>query len=935
MYKNLDSSPDFSVFEKEIIKLWEKLSIVEKLKDIRSDRPKMVYYDGPITANNMPHYGHAITWTMKDIVPRYWSMKNYFVSRNMGWDCQGIPVEYEVEKELGFEDKSEIEKYGVAKFNDLCRKSVFKYRDQIFEYERRLGRWFDDTDMYYTMDATFIESMWWSLKELYKKGLLYEGHKVVAYSTRAGTPLSTHEVNEGGYKEVEDPSVTIKFELEDKPNTYFLAWTTTPWTLPGNLLLAVNKKIEYAEVEFNGESFILAKERISEVFKDKEYKIISDISSKDLIGKSYKPIFGHFQDKKKEGAFVVVDSSHATTEEGTGIVHLAPYGAEDFDILMAKGITLFDYLDDTAHFNNIVPEYEGLFYKKANHKIIEDLEAKKIMFKAETILHRVGLCWRTGTPLIYKPVKSWYIAVTKIKDQMLSQNQNINWLPTHIKEGQSKVWIQGARDWALSRSRYWGTPLPVWINDKTKEIVLIGSFEELEKLSGVKLEDPHRPFVDEVTWDDEKNGGTFRRIPDVVDVWYDSGSVPFAKLHYPFENKDKIDEMIPAQYISEGLDQVRLWFYTMHVLGVALFGKVPYENVVTTGMMLDKEGKKLSKSKRNFPPMDEVLDKFGADTLRLFILTSPIVQAESARFYEEALVDIKKEFFLPLWNSVKYFVTYATEHNYTYKRDLSSTHPMDQWILARSQKMINEVIENMDSYYFMDASRLLIPFVSDLSTWYIRRSRDRIREGDINALNTLATVLDDFVKVVAPMTPFISEYLYQALNLAETEKLDSVHLCLYPSAKKLTEAEDKILAGMQQDREIVTKVLSKRIEAKIAVRQPLESFTTKVPVTYEDIVKDEVNIKTIKVDANLNEDVELNINISEELKLEGIAREITRGIQALRKEQGLSISDKVSATYPSSVDFDAAVKLYGNEIQKTVGATELLPESKYAIIKKN
>jgi isoleucyl-tRNA synthetase len=937
MFNELESAPQFAENEKKIIKYWDDIGAVEMLKEARKDREEKVYYDGPITANNMPHYGHAITWTMKDIVPRYWSMKNYYVSRNMGWDCQGIPVEYEVEKALGLEHKEDIEKYGVDKFNALCRDSVFKYRDSIFYYEKRVGRWFDDNDMYYTMDKDFIESMWWSLKELYKKGLLYEGHKVVAYSTRAGTSLSTHEVTDGGYKEVEDPSITVKFKLKDEENTYFLAWTTTPWTIPGNLLLAVGPKVKYIKVQSENNFYILAEERVEEIFEGKEYKVVEEMSAKDLIDIEYIPPFDHFEDKRKEGLFKVISSPHATTEEGTGIVHLAPYGAEDFEIFMNMGIELFDYLDDTANFTSLIPEYEGQFYKKANKQILIDLEDKQRLFLSTRVVHRMPMCWRTGTPLIYKPIKSWYVAVTKIKDKMLKQNQKLNWLPEHLKDGMSKQWLSGARDWALSRKRYWGTPLPIWINDKTEEMVFIGSFEELKELSGIEVTDPHRPYVDDITWEDKKKGGTFRRVEDVIDVWYDSGSVPFAKLHYPFENKDKFDVMVPADYISEGLDQVRLWFYTMHVLGVALFDEVPYKNVVTTGMLLDKHGKKLSKSKKNFPPMDEVLDEFGGDILRLFLLNSPIVQAESARFYREALIDVKKEFFLPLWNSVRYFVTYANANKFEPSLSIPKIdNVLDKWILARLQQTINTVTEKMDEYKFMEASRQLSPFISDLSTWYIRRSRERLRSGDRNAFATLHYVLSQFAKLIAPMTPFLAESLYEHLGLRELTKLASVHFDLYPKTKKLSKKDLDLINDMRSDRDLVSSVLAQRGTQNIPIRQPLQSFSTAGKVYFEDIVKDEVNVKEALVDLSLEENVvQLDTNITQELKYEYLAREMIRKIQSLRKKASLTVGDKVVVVYPEDSELTEVVKVHGDNIRNTVGAISMTAGEAYEITKES
>ncbi|HXK52850.1 MAG TPA: class I tRNA ligase family protein, partial [bacterium] len=543
-FKDLTTSPDFPDLEKQKLELWKSLKAVESLKELRKDSVEKVYYDGPITANGMPHYGHAITWTMKDVIPRYWSMKNYLVSRNIGWDCQGIPVEFEIEKEMGFEHKDDIEEFGVAKFNEMCRQSVLKHRDAMFAYESRLGRWFDESDMYYTMDASYIESMWWALKELYNKGFLYQGYKVVAYSTRAGTSLSTHEVQDGGYKELEDPSVTLKFKLIDE-DAFVLAWTTTPWTLPSNLMLAVGKKVVYAKVQYEGETYYVAEARLEDVFKNNSYKVLEKLSSSDLEGREYEPLFDYYLSKRAEGCFRIVIADHASDEDGTGIVHLAPYGAEDFDVFMALGIQLFDYLDESARFTDEIPELKGKFYKDANPIILESLEKKGLLFDSSTILHRMPICWRTGTPLIYKPIRSWYLATTKLKERMLEENQKVNWKPEHTKNGASKIWLENVRDWALSRSRYWGTPLPVWINDKTGDIHVIGSFQELEELSGVKLEDPHKPYVDEVTWDDKSSGGTFRRVPDVVDVWFDSGAVPFAKLHYPFENQDRFKETFP------------------------------------------------------------------------------------------------------------------------------------------------------------------------------------------------------------------------------------------------------------------------------------------------------------------------------------------------------------------------------------------------------
>ncbi len=953
MKTNLPPVPDFPEMEKELINYWKQVDIVERLKDLRKDAPIRTYYDGPITANNLPHYGHTVQWTLKDMFPRYWSMQGYLVTRNMGWDCQGIPVEYQIEKELGFTEKKDIERYGVAKFNELCKNSVLKYRDAIYYYETRLGRWFDETDMYYTMDRDYIESMWWSLKELYNKGLLYEGYKVVAYSTRAGTTLSTHEVNVGGYSEVEDLSVTVRFQLKGTSNRYLLAWTTTPWTLPGNLLIGVASDVTYAVVRGpDGNEYILAKSRIDEFFDPSTAEIVETLNGADLVGLEYNPVFPHFESKRSEGAFKVVSAEHATEEEGTGIVHMAPYGEEDFIILQSNGISLFDYLDDEAHFTDLVPEYSGLFYKDANEKIAEDLDAKGLLHKKEVITHKMPMCWRTDTPLIYRPIKSWYVAVTKLKDKLLAQNETVNWVPKHVGTGRMETWLNNIRDWALSRKRYWGTPLPVWVNDKTGEKVFVGSFKELQELSGQKLDDPHRPFVDEITWEDPENGGVFRRVSDVIDVWYDSGAMPFAQYHYPFENEQLFKAKFPAELVSESYEQARLWFYTLLVLNTALFGKVPYKNVVAHGMMLDKYAKKLSKSKRNFPPMDEVLDTFGGDILRYFIVTSPVVVAENARFYREALEQVKRDFFLVLWNTVRYFVTYAEKSGFDPDKSALErpdvSHALDRWILARLDDVVAGVAKGLDSYQVLHATRLLGPFVTDLSTWYVRRSRDRIKAGDTDALKTLYYVLSQFTLVMAPILPFISDVLFDVLGMRELLDLESVHLARYPQARALDQTDQELLDLMTSTRKVVKSLLSIRNDVGIGIRQPLgKAFVLEDVPFIPELVLAEVNVHAVEaVDSleslksgelkmakdNLSA---LDVEITPELAKEGLTRKVISSLQAKRKKQGLTLNDRIKAYVPDKSELrellDAPERR--EQILETVGATDISFGDSYAVEK--
>ena len=910
MFKDIEAVPDFPKYEREALDYWKKIDVISKLKELRNSSPEYVYYDGPITANGRPHYGHAITWTMKDIIPRYQTMKGNYVSRNMGWDCQGILVEVEIEKELGFKHKNEIEAYGVAKFNDYCRQKVLNLKDMITDYEQKFGRFIDHSDEYYTMDPKFIESMWWSVKQLYEKGLIYEDYKVVAYSTRAGTTLSSHEVKDGGYKELEDDFIIAKFELEDTPKTYLLAFTTTPWTLFGNLLIGVKENASYSKVKVGDENYIVATDLVSNLFPESP-EIIETFSSSEIQGKTYIPVFSHYEKKKSEGAFKVIYAPHAQTTEGTGLVHLAPYGEEDFELLKENKIKAFDYLDETANFTSEIPEYQGVFYKQANHLIIENLNSQNKVFRYGKLIHRMPICYRTGTPLIYKPIKSWYLNVTKLKPRLLEENEKINWVPDHVKKGNSGSWIENAKDWCLSRTRYWGTPLPIWFNEHTGEYKVFGSFSELEEASSVKLTDPHRPFVDEITFADTKNGGVFKRIPDILDVWYDSGSVPFAKVYYP-NNKELFEKRFPAKYISEGMDQTHLWFYTMLILGVALFDKAPFENVIVTGMMLDKQGKKLSKSKGNYPPVDEVLENYGADIFRYLILTSPIVEGEFTRFYEDLLKDAKKEFFLIYWNTVKFFTTYAQTHNFVPKNELNSEDVLDKWILTRLKELKLTISNYMDNYRVMLATRELAPFMNDLSTWYVRRSREKIKDGDLNSLETLYYVLSEFNKVCAPFFPFVTEKIYEILNNSYFSKLESVHFEILKTETALSEEEKSLLENMKKDRELITLAQSLRTQAKISLRQPLSCLYSEQKIKFPEIFMSELNLKSISHEkttfesmvSNENSTLILDTNLTQELINEGKVREFIRKVQDLRKTQKLDVSDIISVSY-SENDIDS------------------------------
>jgi len=905
-----DNMPSFPNTELEILRYWDEKDILRKSIEQRPTDKPFTFYDGPITSNNKPHYGHALTMVIKDVVPRYKTMKGFRVDRSLGWDCQGIPVEYEVEKELGFEQKEDIEKFGIEKFNEMCRKSVEKYQGEISALTKRMGRWVNKDEEYATMDSSYIESVWWSLKELYNKGLLYQGYKVVPYSTRAGTTLSNSEVALGGYQAVVDPAVTVKLKLKEK-DSYLLIWTTTPWTLPGNLLAAVGRSFDYVEVEYEGEKYIVGKELVETIF-GKQLEMLNTYKGEELVGMEYEPLYPYYAEKSKEGAFKVVHAEHVTFEDGTGIVHQAPYGEEDFILMTGMGIGMFDYLDDQGNMKEEIEQFKGMFYKKANKYIMQDLQERNLLFKHEEYEHQMPMCWRTNTPLIYKPIKSWYVKVTAIRELLVKENKSIGWVPEHVKEGRFGNWLEDARDWALSRNRYWGTPLPAWVCDKCGEVEVLGSFAEVKEKSGVELRDPHKPFVDDITYKCEKCAGEMRRVEDVIDVWYDSGAMPFARFHYPFENQEKFKSKYPAEFIGEGVDQTRGWFYTLHVLGGALFNEKAFKNVIVNGMALAPDGTKMSKSKRNYTEVNLVLDQLGADALRLYFVSSPIVNGEEVVFSEKFLKDITATVLLPYWNSVKYFLNYQSQFKWKYDSNWSTDNVMDRWILARLNQTVQEVEEGMESYKLHKASKPIFNLIDDLSKWYIRRSRERFVNGDKQALDTLHFVLFEISKLMAPFAPFISESVYMTLaNGFVPSVKESVHLEDFPLVNKKF-LNEELLSNMSKVRDICSIGLNIRDEKKLKVRQPLSKVY--IPLEEKDImeiVKGELNVKDViysekKVEGEGIESqeakyvfVSLDTKITEELKEEGLLNEIVRGLQVARKDSGCQMGEMISVKYRS------------------------------------
>jgi isoleucyl-tRNA synthetase len=928
MFKKPLFNVSFPDLEKDILEFWKIENILQKSIESRPADKTKTFYDGPITANGAPHSGHMLTFALKDIIPRYWTMKGYRVTRSLGWDCQGIPVEYEIEKKLEFQQKKDIEEYGIAKFNQLCRESVSTHREGIIELEEKLGRLTNSDEEYATMDADYIESVWWSLSELYRKGLLYEGFKVVPYSTRAGTTLSNAEVALGGYKKQIDPAVTIKFELTESPNTFVLAWTTTPWTLPTNFALAVGKAIDYIEVTISNteEHYIVARDLAENIF-GVDYTVAREYKGSDLIGKSYKPLFDFFAGK--ENSFVIYDGAHVTTDSGTGIVHLAPYGAEDSEIFQQVGILSVDVINDQGDFVDEIKPYAGMFYRKANKYIIEDLRQANKLYKVEDYEHDLPMCWRTNTPLIYKPITSWYVAMSTLRDRLAENNSSINWIPEHIKQGRFGNWLREVKDWGISRTRYWGTPLPIWKSESGKTKI-IGSFAELKELSGIELNDPHRPFVDDIVFTLE--GEIYHRIPDVLDVWYDSGSMPFARFHYPFENKELFESKFPAEYIAEGVDQTRGWFYSLLAISTALFDKPSYRNVMVNGLVLADDGQKLSKSKKNYTNPIELIDQFGADAVRLNFFSTPIAAGEDTIISGKTVKMMTQEYILPLWNIYSFLVTYANVSDWAPALQLEKPkNPKNEWLYTRLNYTSKEINNALDNYRIPQATREIKACMDDMSKWYIRTARNDFASGDIEFLQSL---YDNFVKLLhllAPFAPFITEYLYQQLVVSQNpQAVESIHLSQYPEYEG--EIDELVLNQVEQVKVILEQGFKLREVSAIKVRQPLQSLGIEgleLADWMKDIIRTEINVKEV-VTHNVSDNsiehlgyiLSLDDTITDELREEGLVRELIRNLQITRKNARLSKEQNIKLTVDASDIMVNLIKTHQAIISEPVGVVE-------------
>jgi isoleucyl-tRNA synthetase len=989
----------FSDRELKVLEFWKNEGVFKQSIENRKQAELFSFYDGPPFATGLPHYGHLLASTIKDVVARFKTMEGFCVPRRFGWDCHGLPVESEIEKEYNLKGEVAVREFGIARYNEECRKIVLRYTSQWKETIERMGRWVEFDKTYRTMDVEYMESVWWVFSRLFDQGLVYEGYKVMPFSPHLGTPLSNFEANLN-YKEVQDPSLTVKFKLTDVKDTYFLAWTTTPWTLPSNLALGVGQDIDYVQIKLrdSGEIYYLAKERLKSHFKNEsEFEVLDELKGSELVDTPYEPLFDYFYGH--ENAFRILAASFVTTTGGTGIVHLAPaFGEDDFYLCKEHNIDPVCPITQNCCFTKQIPEYEGKFVKDADKEIIKRLKGEGKILSHATIMHRYPFCWRSDAPLIYKAISTWFVSVEKIKDKIIKNNQKIHWVPEHIKDGRFGKWLEGARDWAISRNRFWGTPLPIF-RSEDGDILVLSSKAELEEKTGQKIEDLHSHFIDDLVV--THNGRVYKRVKEVFDCWFESGSMPYAQNHYPFENKDETEKCFPADFIAEGLDQTRGWFYTLNVLSTAVMGEPAFKNVIVNGIVLAEDGQKMSKRLKNYPDPMEVINIYGSDAIRLYLLHSPVVRGEDVSFTKRGVEIVSRSFLIPFFNSYIFLATYARIYNYQpyYNEDKISDEPIDRWILSRMQKLIDEVKEGMDHYHLEEAVEPFVAFIEEMTNWYIRRSRARFWSDDDtpdrrSAFDTLYRVLITLCKIAAPYIPFLSEGIYQQLKRGDDQS--SVHLCDFPKSDE--SLRDLALEfEMQGIKQVVTAGHSLRKEHHIKVRQPLghahivcsDHKTLSALEKQKDLIKDELNVKdltfnfdeakfvTLKPKPNFRtlgkrvgglmrhvqqeiqgldqgqlkalaqkepievsvqgeiislteEDVcierqvrdglvaavsgsitiALDLHISKELEVEGIARELVNKINTLRKSEKFEVTDRIDVELCASEKVVSAFKEY-------------------------
>ncbi len=856
-YADVKAKPDFVALEKEVLNFWEENKTFEKSVQNRDGAAEFVFYDGPPFANGTPHYGHIMVSYVKDVVARFQTMNGKKVERRLGWDCHGLPAEMSAEKQLGVSGRKQIEEYGIEKFNNFCRSDVLKYSGIWVDMFKRIGRWVDFNHDYKTMDLPFMESVINNFKQLYDKGLVYEDYRVLPYSWAAETPLSNFEVNQG-YQEKTDNAITVLFQLEN--GMKILVWTTTPWTLPSNLMLAVGADIDYVIMEENGQKYILGRALLGRYKKQLENAVeVGSLKGSDLVGMNYEPMFPYFKHLKDKGCFKVLSGEFVSTEDGTGVVHIAPgFGQDDFDVCRAynPNFPVVCPVDEAGKFTSEIKDYEGKQVFETNEPIMQWLKENGLLVKKEQYTHSYPFCWRTDTPLIYKAMSSWFVRVTDFRDDMVKNNQQINWVPDHIKDGRFGKWLEGARDWSISRNRFWGTPIPVWKSDNPEfpRVDVFGSVAEIKEKTGFDVVDLHKPYIDDIIYpnpDDPTGKTMMRRVGDVFDCWFESGSMPYAQVHYPFENKEWFESHFPADFIVEAMDQTRGWFYTLTVLSTALHNKPAFKNCICTGLLMAEGGQKLSKRLKNYPDPNEVLDTIGSDALRWFLVSSPVLKGGNLAVDKEGkeIAKAAREALIPLWNAFYFFTLYANAENYQAKEVYTSSEAMDNYILSKLKRLSEVVKGGVETYDVAVACSEISSFIEVLNNWYIRRTRDRFWEGDSQAFDVLYTVLVNLSKIAAPLLPFVSEYIFKTLTEQE-----SVHLTDYPTLDAI-----KFDSTLVEDMDFLQDLCSAgkfiREEKNLRNRLPLKSLTIvgrELSSAYSEIIKDELNVKEVLFDNNLS-----------------------------------------------------------------------------------
>lgn len=928
-------------YEKALVEHWKEQKTFEKSIEQRPKDDAYVFYDGPPFITGVPHHGTLLSSIAKDVVPRYWTMQGKRVERVWGWDCHGLPAEVFTEKKLGIQDRRDIgTKISLEEYVTTCRENMVATGDLWESTIDRIGRWVDFKGAYKTMDKNFMESVWWAFSKLYNEGKIYEGERVLLYCTRDATPLSKAEVtmDAGSYQDVTDPSVYVKFKLKDS-NVHLLAWTTTPWTLPANTALGVGADDDYTEVKLaDGTQLILGSELVEKVLTDEkhqpiDYEVVrTGIKGKEFVGQSYEPLFTD----RGENAHRIWNYPTLDTSEGTGIVHLAPaYGEEDYNLSKAEGFPFVSVIDESGFYSE--GDWKGQNVWEANKPIAKELHERGVVWKIDYIKHSYPHCYRCGTKLMYRAHPSWFMNIQGQKDAMLEQNENVNWFPGHLKEGRFHKNIEQAPDWNLSRDRFWATAMPVWKatdKDGVEHIKVVGSYAELKELSGVELEDYHRPWIDDVTF--TIDGLEYKRIDKVLDCWFESGSMPFAQFHYPFENKEKFEASYPGDYIVEYIGQVRAWFYYVHTVGVGLFGTNSYKNVITTGTLAGNDGRKMSKSYGNYTDPNELMDEYSADALRFLLMSSPVMSGEDFSLQDKDVRDVQRKLAM-IWNMYDFFTTYAEVDNWEWDGKLEDSsddlsNPLDQWIVSRLHQLLAHVTKHMNDYNIPEALSDILPFLDDASNWYVRRSRRRFwKSGDDadkqSAYTTLHYVLVQLSLVMAPFTPFLAEELF--LKLTGGELGESVHLLDWPKPGHVNEA---VLTKMAETREIINQALSVRAANAIKVRQPLALLTVSdTEKLWDDwmlaIVEEEVNVKKADKtgDNDVNEKLTLDLTITPELKREGLMREVVRNIQQARKQAGLEVDDRIDLTLKSSDEELATL------FQKHIDLTDIIQQETLAL----